>query len=55
MYNAIADQLRLSHPQQDLNYRELRKICSEYMKKNMLEFLPFLINKQGDCLSEGIL
>ncbi|KAJ3037822.1 OTU domain-containing protein 6A [Rhizophlyctis rosea] len=52
MYNAIAHQLSYKASTQK-SYKELRHIAAEYMRTNPDDFLPFLVNNEGDMMNEA--
>ncbi|KAJ3322201.1 OTU domain-containing protein 6B [Boothiomyces sp. JEL0866] len=53
LFNAIADQILLYDTESTLNFQDLRKVATAYMKSHSGDFVPFLTNKNGDMLSEG--
>ncbi|KAJ3055141.1 OTU domain-containing protein 6B [Rhizophlyctis rosea] len=53
LYNAVAHQLSLHDQSDSKSYKELRHIAAEYMRKNPDDFMPFLVNNQGDCYNDA--
>ncbi|RKO92483.1 hypothetical protein BDK51DRAFT_18214, partial [Blyttiomyces helicus] len=53
LYNAIADQLRRHNAPDALSYKDLRKLAAEEMRANSNDYLPFLVDDNGDMLTPG--
>lgn len=49
MYNAIADQLLLRRGK-DYSFAQLRKMAADYILENQDDFLPFLVDENGELL-----
>eukprot|EP00842_Homolaphlyctis_polyrhiza_P006579 jgi/Hompol1/6922/HPOL_005124-RA len=52
LYNALADQLKLHDPSSTMTYRDLRRMAAEYMSSHSDDFIPFLVNDQGDMYTQ---
>lgn len=54
LYRAVEHQLNLSGDSDEkLSYQELRTRTSQHMLDNSVDFMPFLLNNQGDLMSEA--
>lgn len=51
LYKAVEHQLKL-HNKPPVSTSELRKLTSDYIRRNMTEFLPFMTNAEGESLNE---
>ncbi len=55
MYSSVAHQLsQIDENHRGLTYKEIRKMCADYLRKHADDFLPFMLNEAGDCLSESV-
>ena len=53
LYYAISRQLQLVGAETAYTFKQLRGLAASWMKDHPDDFLPFLLNKQGDMLSQG--
>ncbi|KAJ3389719.1 OTU domain-containing protein 6B [Lobulomyces angularis] len=53
LYNAIIHQLSISKNNSvEFDYKQLRSITSKFIYENKLDFLPFLLNNNGEILND---
>jgi OTU domain-containing protein 6 len=52
LYYSIARQLKNLNHESDFSFRDLRKLAADYIRQHQEDFLPFLVNKYGDLLSQ---
>ncbi|KAJ3358343.1 hypothetical protein HDU91_005248, partial [Kappamyces sp. JEL0680] len=53
LYYSLARQLLKTQSGQPLNFKELRRLAADHMRKHPDDFLPFLVNQEGELLSPG--
>lgn len=53
LYNAISRQLTVTSSPVQYGFKELRGLAAGHMRNNPDEFLPFLVNKNGDSMTEA--
>ncbi|KAJ3416492.1 OTU domain-containing protein 6B [Chytridiales sp. JEL 0842] len=52
LFNALCDQLQLADDTLSFSYTHLRKLAAEYMRSHPDDFMPFLVDDNGDMLTE---
>ncbi|KNC96414.1 uncharacterized protein SPPG_08312 [Spizellomyces punctatus DAOM BR117] len=48
MYNAIADQISFRGKGEPMSYKDLRSIAANYLREHPEDFVPFLVNQDGN-------
>ncbi|TPX64549.1 hypothetical protein SpCBS45565_g05784 [Spizellomyces sp. 'palustris'] len=48
MYNAIADQISVRGRGEPMSYKNLRRITANYLREHPEDFVPFLVNQDGN-------
>ncbi|KAJ3027923.1 UNVERIFIED_CONTAM: OTU domain-containing protein 6B [Siphonaria sp. JEL0065] len=52
LYNAVSDQHALQSNMDPLGYQYFRRTAANFMRMNADEFLPYLVNDEGDMLNQ---
>ncbi|KAI9332340.1 hypothetical protein BDR26DRAFT_921741 [Obelidium mucronatum] len=52
LYNAVSDQVALQSNSDPLGYQYFRKTAASFMRSHPDEFLPYLVNDDGDMLND---
>ncbi|KAI9325966.1 hypothetical protein DFJ73DRAFT_632934, partial [Zopfochytrium polystomum] len=53
LYNALRHQLSSLDGQDQLTYSDIRKLAADHMRAHSDDFLPFLVDDNGDVMSEA--
>lgn len=54
LYNSLAHQLKLQDPASNLEFRDLRKLAADHIRTHHADFLPFLVDQNGDMIDIGL-
>ncbi|TPX49452.1 hypothetical protein SeLEV6574_g01447 [Synchytrium endobioticum] len=52
LYNAISDQMSWRSDEPPIPSSEMRRLAASYMRKNGDQFMPFLVNDDGDIMTQ---
>ncbi|KAI8905766.1 hypothetical protein DFJ77DRAFT_478889 [Powellomyces hirtus] len=51
MYNAVAHQLSVRAGDDNKTYKDIRSLAADFLRTHTDDFIPFLVNKNGDMLN----